>query len=62
LIEQGKADGIGWWPLMLEEYEAAASHYRRLGLADRIEIDLHEGGHEIRFDRSLAFLRHWLKP
>ena len=62
LIEQGKADSIGWWPLMLEEYEAAASHYRRLGQAERIEIDLHEGGHEIRLERSLAFLRRWLKP
>lgn len=62
LVEQGKADGIGWWPMMLEEYEASCEHYRKLGLADRIEIDLHEGGHEIRMEKSLCFLKKWLKP
>jgi dienelactone hydrolase len=62
LVEQGKADGIAWWPMLLDEYEAAAEHYRRLGLADRIEIDLHEGGHEIRLEKSLAFLKKWLEP
>lgn len=62
LIEQGKADGIAWWPLMLEEYEETRFHYRKLGLEDHIEIDLHEGGHEIRMDKSLAFLKKWLQP
>ena len=62
LVEQGKADGIAWWPLMLQEYEDTCAHYRKLGLEDRIEIDLHEGGHEIRFERSLAFLEKWLSP
>ena len=62
LIEQGKADSIGWWPLMLEEYEAAGEPLPapRPGRADRDRP--HEGGHEIRLDRSLAFLRRWLKP
>jgi dienelactone hydrolase len=62
MIEQGKADGIAWWPMMLEEYKASCEHYRRLGLSDRIQIDLHEGGHEIRMKRSLEFLRKWLTP
>jgi dienelactone hydrolase len=62
LVEQGKADGIAWWPMLLEEYEAARAHYRRLGLEDRIELDLHEGGHEIRLARSLEFLVKWLRP
>ena len=62
LIEHGKADAIAWWPMMLEEYEASADHYRQLGLADRVELDLHEGGHEIRLDKSLAFLKKWLQP
>lgn len=62
LVEQGKADGIAWWPMMLEEYEATRAHYRKLGIEDRIEIDLHEGGHEIRMEKSLAFLKKWLKP
>ena len=62
LVEQGKADSIAWWPLMLEEYEATREHYRKLGIGDRIEIDLHEGGHEIRLEKSLAFLKKWLEP
>jgi dienelactone hydrolase len=62
LIEQGKADGIAWWPLMMQEYEETGEHYRRLGLEDRLEIDLHEGGHEIRLEKSLDFLRKWLRP
>lgn len=62
LVEQGKADGIAWWPLMLREYEETSEHYRRLGIDERIEIDLHEGGHEIRLDKSLDFLRKWLRP
>jgi hypothetical protein len=60
LIEQGKADGIAWWPQMLQEYEESKHHYRELGIEDRIEIDLHEGGHEITLNRSLSFLKQWL--
>jgi dienelactone hydrolase len=62
LVEQGKADGIAWWPMMLEEYEDTTEHYTKLGCADRIEIDLHEGGHEIRMEKSLDFLKKWLEP
>ncbi|MFT5368167.1 MAG: dienelactone hydrolase [Candidatus Latescibacterota bacterium] len=62
LVEQGKADGIAWWPMMLKEYEETRAHYKKLGIEDRIEIDLHEGGHEIRMDKSLAFLKKWLQP
>jgi len=62
LVEQGKADGIAWWPQMLQEYEETCSHYGKLGLEERIEIDLHEGGHEIRMENSLAFLNKWLRP
>jgi dienelactone hydrolase len=61
LVEQGKADGIAWWPMMLQEYEQTREHYQKLGLEDRIEIDLHEGGHEIRMEKSLAFLKKWLQ-
>ena len=62
LVEQGKADGIAWWPMVLEEYGETCEHYRKLGLDDRIEIDLHEGGHEIRMEKSLEFLKKWLQP
>ena len=62
LVEQGKADNVAWWPMMLEEYKETCEHYRKLGVKDRIEIDLHEGGHEIRMDKSLKFLKKWLRP
>jgi hypothetical protein len=60
MIQTGKCDSIAWWPFVLEEFERAKEHYRKLGLEERIEIDLHEGGHEIRFDSGFRFLRKWL--
>jgi len=59
-IQCGKADGIAWWPWVLEEFAASRAHYERLGLANRIELDLHEGGHEIRLESGLRFLKEWL--
>lgn len=56
----GKADGIAWWPLASREFEAAGEHYRRLGLGERIELDRHEGGHEIDAEAGVRFLRRWL--
>jgi hypothetical protein len=61
LVQTGKKDGIAWWPQVLEELDAAKEHYRKLGLEDRIGIDLHDGGHEIRLDSGLEFLRRWLR-
>jgi hypothetical protein len=61
MIQTGKKDGIAWWPMVLEEFEAAREHYRRLGVADRIEMDLREGGHEAHVESGLRFLTKWLK-
>jgi dienelactone hydrolase len=60
LVTTGKKDGIAWWPQVLEELEASKEHYRKLGIEDRIGIDLHEGGHEIRIDSGIAFMKKWL--
>jgi len=60
LIQTGKADRIAWWPQVLEEFEASREHYRKLGIEDRIQMDLHDGGHEIRLESGLAFLKKWL--
>jgi len=59
-IQAGKCDGIAWWPFLLEEFERLKGHYERLGVADRLELDLHEGGHEIDLERGLDFLVRWL--
>jgi dienelactone hydrolase len=60
LVQHGKADRIAHWPQVVEEFEVAKTHYQRLGIADRIEIDVHEGGHEIRLETGIPFLRRWL--
>ena len=59
-IQQGKGDGIGWWPLQRAEFERAKMPYDKLGLADRIDYAGHEGGHEILVERGIAFLQQWL--
>lgn len=60
MSQTGKCDSISWWPWVLEEYEQAKEHYERLGIPERIEMDLHEGGHEIRVETGLQFMRRWL--
>ena len=47
-------------PLVVEEFDIARKHYERLGLADRMEMDLHDGGHEARVESGLKFLARWL--
>ena len=60
LVQTGKLDRIAHWPQVVEEFEASREHYRKLGIAERIEMDLHEGGHEARVESGLRFLRRWL--
>lgn len=61
LIQTGKKDGIAWWPMVLEEFDAAREHYRRLGIEECIEMDLRDGGHETHVESGLRFLTKWLK-
>jgi len=61
LIQTGKKDSIAWWPQVIEEFEASKEHYKKLGIADRIEMDLHDGGHEIRVESGVKFLEKWLR-
>jgi len=60
MSQTGKGDGISWWPWVVEEFEAARAHYEKLGIGDRCVLDLHEGGHEIRVDTGIEFMRQWL--
>jgi hypothetical protein len=60
LVQCGKKDGIAHWPQVVEEFEAARVHYEKLGLAERFEMDLHEGGHEAIIESGVRFLTRWL--
>ncbi len=60
LIQTGKRDGIAHWPQVIEEFEVSKQHYERLGMPERIEMDLHDGGHEARVESGVTFLKRWL--
>jgi hypothetical protein len=60
LIQTGKKDRIAHWPQVVEEFEESKQHYQKLGLPDRMVLDLHEGGHEARVESGLRFLKKWL--
>lgn len=60
LIQTGKKDGIAHWPQVIEEFEVSRTHYEKLGIAERMEMDLHEGGHECRIESGMRFLSRWL--
>ena len=60
LVQTGKKDGIAHWPFVMEEFAVAQSHYQKLGIEERIQIDLHEGGHEPRIESGVKFLTKWL--
>lgn len=47
LVQHGRADMIGWFPQIVDEFEAARSHWERLGFGDRASMQLHPGGHEV---------------
>jgi hypothetical protein len=59
-FQQGRADGIGWWPIQEKEFERCKNFYDQLGAGDRIEYAGHNGGHEIRTEQGLDFLRRFL--
>ena len=62
LVHHGKNDRIAYWPQVVEEFEIAESHYKKLDIADRIDIEIFEGGHEARNETGIPFLIKWLKP
>lgn len=62
LIHHGKADRIAWWPQVIEEFNIAKTHYEKLNIPERIEIDIHEGGHEAIIESGVKFMKIWLTP
>lgn len=60
LIQTGKTDGIAWWEQVIEEFDLSRAHYDKLGIGERAELDIHEGGHEVRIETGMPFLKKWL--
>lgn len=60
-VQTGKADRIAHWPMVQEEFGIARQPYDKLGIGDRIEMDLRDGGHETHIESGLRFLTKWLK-
>ena len=59
-IQHGKKDRIAHWPQVIEEYEVSKIHYKKLNIEDRIDIVIHEGGHEAVVKSGVSFLVKWL--
>jgi dienelactone hydrolase len=60
LIQHGKQDRIAHWPQVQDEFNIAKTHYEKLNIPERIEIDIHDGGHEAVIRSGIAFMRKWL--
>lgn len=60
MIQAGKQDVISWYPFLIKEYEKSKEHYEKLGIEEKIVLDLHSGGHEIRVDTGISFLKKFL--
>lgn len=61
MIQTGKGDRATWWQNVVEEFEDSKEHYEKLGVADRIQLCLHEGGHEIALEEGIDFLQLHLR-
>ena len=60
MVEAGKQDKAAYWEMALEEFGRARGVYDALGIADRIQVCLHDGGHIFRCIETLDFLRQWV--
>lgn len=60
LFEAGATDPLFPITGMLDAYERVAAAYHTLDVGDRIQRDVHEGGHQISGARAYDFLRRWL--
>lgn len=59
-VQHGKKDRIAYWPQVIEEYDRAKLHYKKLSMADKMELVMHEGGHEALVGQGVDFLTKWL--
>ena len=60
MVEAGKQDGAAYWEMALDELNRAKKVYEALGIEDRIDICIHDGGHIFRCIETLDFLKTWV--
>jgi len=60
MVEAGKQDKAAYWRMALDEFDRARRVYDDLGIGERIQICIHDGGHIFRCIESLEFLKRWL--
>jgi dipeptidyl aminopeptidase/acylaminoacyl peptidase len=60
MIQHGKNDNIAHWPQVVEEFDKAKVHYQKLNIPERIELILHEGGHEAVVEEGVRFMKRWI--
>ena len=61
MVERGHADGVAPDEWVAHEYAKARRTYDRLGLGDRTEMEVFNGGHTINGKRTFEFLRKHLR-
>jgi dienelactone hydrolase len=61
MVERGHYDGVAPDETVAYEYAKVQRHYDLLGIGDRTELEVHDGGHEIRLEGTLRFLRKHLE-
>lgn len=61
MIQHGKKDNIAHWQGVVQEYDQAKIHYQKLNMPERIELLMHEGGHEAIASDGVRFMKRWLK-
>jgi dienelactone hydrolase len=62
LVQHGKQDRIAYWPQVIEEFNIAKTHYEKLNIPERFQMDMHEGGHEAIIESGVGFMKKWLMP
>jgi len=60
LVESGTEDPIFPADVARREHERLARVYAALGAAEKLELDVFEGGHRWHGDRAYPFLERWL--
>jgi hypothetical protein len=57
MVQTGKQDGVSWHELLVKEFDESKKHYGNLNIENKIRLDIHSGGHEIRVEQGLKFLK-----